>query len=142
MEYIKRKVASFMGTAASPAVSAPISDAGMEVLATVRIPQSGLERAEWFAKHDLGLGRQTLGLCSGGMASIGSNQRNVQGVERDDAFGSLILSRHNYAQFPEPATLISDAAGQIWNTQVAASNGLYDGDREVYVGQDTLTIWT
>jgi hypothetical protein len=139
MEFIKRKVASFMGPAAA---SAPISDTGLDPQTIVKIPQSGLERAEWFARNDLGLGKQTLGLCSGGMAAISTNQRGVQGVERDDAFGSLILSRHNYAQFPEPASLTSAAAGQIWNTQVAASNGLYDGDKEVYVGQDTQTIWT
>lgn len=142
MEFIKRKVASFMGTAAAPVNSAPITDEGMYSQSAVKVPQSGLERAEWFAQHDLKLGKQNLGLCSGGASAIGSNERGVQGVERDDAFSSLVLSRHNYAHFPEPATLTAAAAGQIWNTQVATSDGLYDGDKEIYVNQDTQTIWT
>jgi hypothetical protein len=140
MEYIKRTVASFKGSPVSNV--APLEASGMDPQRIVQIPQSGLERAEWFAKSEPNLGTQSLGLCSGGMLAIGKNERGVQGAERDESFASLTLSRHNYANFPDPATLTSDDAAKIWNAQVAATRGLYDGDKEVYVSEDTQTIWT
>ena len=44
-------------------------------------------------------------------------------------------------KFPDPATLTADDSARIWNTQVTASHGFVDGDKEVYVNQDTQTIW-
>jgi hypothetical protein len=148
MEFIKRKLQTFTSVSSSPNTSnvgfTPGSDdQGMEPQHRVEIPQSGLERAEWFARNDPNLDKvQQLGLCSGGMAAIGANQRGFQGVEREDAFASLVMSRHNYAEFPDPATLTAMDSAKIWTTQVTASNGFVDGDKEVYVNQDIQTIWS
>lgn len=139
MQFIKKFFASF---AQSPVTAAaPIGDQGMTQLTSVAIPQAGMERAEWYARNEPQLSRQTLGLCSNGMSAIGSNERGVQGTSRDQSFGGLMLSRHNYATFPEPITLTSADAGTVWSAQVATSKGLYDGDKEVYVNEDTQTVW-
>ena len=125
----------------------PVGDGGLSYqLSGAPNPQSGMDRAEWFALQD-GLRYQQrkqssqLGVCSAGKLAIGANMRGVQGVQRDSAFDSVLSVRHNYAENPDPSTLTSSDALQIWDAQVRSSAGFVDGDKEVYVNQDTQTIW-
>lgn len=120
---------------------APLSDDGMYPQPEVWVPQSGMERAEWFSRATPRSTTDFLGYCTGGKATIGAIERGPMGTTRDSAYGSVMVVRHNYAEFPDPSFGISADAGTIWNTQVQSSRGLYDGDREIYVNQDTQTVW-
>lgn len=117
---------------------------GMEKVTEVPIPQSGMERASWWESNAprFSVSETKPSYCSAtGGASIGKYERMVQGVERDDAMGMLVIRDKNYFDYREPETTQSDDVGKIWAAQVSASDGLWDGNGEVYVSQDATSIW-
>lgn len=120
---------------------------GFEEFKRMPVPESGLARAEWFEANrwraPSGPSKAKKMSIHGGSdkPSIGSYERMVMGAERDDMLGAVVLRNHNWTNFNDPATEQSDDAARIWRAQTSASDGLWDGNNEVYVSQDAQTIW-
>jgi hypothetical protein len=138
----KAKSAPF--TSRTPKIAHP-SGPGFENFSEMPIPQSGLERAEWFQTQMYRppeVSQKKASLCNAsGAPSIGMNERMVFGVERDDMLGAMVLRDHNWVNWNDPATEQSEDAARIWRSQTSASDGLWDHNYEVYVSQDATTIW-
>ena len=129
----------------TPKIKVPVGNSGIEQYQDMPIPQSGMERAEWFQTHMYRPPQASatgISLCNpSGQPSIGAAERMVFGAERDDMLGALVLRDHNWVNWNDPATEQSEDVARIWRTQTTASDGLWDGNYEVYVSEDATTIW-
>ena len=107
------------------------------------IPQSGLDRAEWMnVNRARGVLENNGRFCtSGSQPGIGDKERMILGAQRDDYLGGMIVRSHNWYDLNDPATETSTNVSKIWAAQTSASNGLYDENADVYVTQDSETIW-
>jgi len=128
----------------TPKIQHPMGP-GMENVTDMPVPESGFARAQWFEanRYRSPMGSvPRAGVCNpSGQPSIGANERMVMGAERDDMLGALVLRDHNWVNYNDPATEQSEDVARIWNAQTAASDGLWDGNSEVYVSEDATTIW-
>lgn len=131
-------------TAKTPTIQHPTGP-GFENFMDMPVPQSGMERAEWFQSHMYKppeADATKASVCSpSGAPSIGANERMVFGAERDDMLGALVLRDHNWVNWNDPATEQSEDVARIWRSQTAASDGLWDHNYEVYVSEDATTVW-
>ena len=130
----------------SQKIRTPVGNSGFDYVEEMPVPQSGMERAEWFHAHmrtpKSSTAAGAFAVCSpSGKPSIGAAERMVMGAERDDMLGAVVLRDNNWVNYNDPATEQSEAVAKIWETQTSASNGLWDGNYEVYVSDDSTTIW-
>lgn len=106
---------------------------------------SGYDRAEWFARNTMGApATRTSRVSSAGRAQVNASApRGVDGATRDEKWTDSYWTGYNVVTLPEQYTEEADDLGQIWRVQTAASKGLnsYTWD-QVYVDQDTQTIWS
>lgn len=112
--------------------------------APYRIPQSGMDRAESMEYRRFKSEPAFPAFCStdGKSASIGSMERGILGAQRDEFdIGGHVLPSRSMFMYEDPTSFDADATTKIWNAQVTASNGFFDGDREVYVNEDAATVW-
>ncbi len=108
-------------------------------------PQSGYDRANWFAMNTIGAPTaRTASFAKGGRASIGSNvPRGLNGESADDYWTDSYWTGYNVVNYPEQFTEESEDVGSIWDVQTQASKGLnlltWD---QVYVNQDSTSVWS
>ena len=107
-------------------------------------PASGYDRANWFGRNTIGSPRDRAVFASAtGRASIGANARGVNGASADDSWTDSYWTGYNVVNYPEQYTQQSDNVDSIWSVQTQASKGLnYPTWDQVYVNQDTYTVWS
>lgn len=131
-------------TSKTPKIQHPVGP-GMENVMDMPVPESGLARAQWWDANRYKSPSSSVAraaMCSpSGAPAIGANERMVLGAEREDMLGAMVLRDHNWVNWNEPASEQSEDVARIWRSQTAASDGLWDGDHEVFVSEDATTIW-
>jgi hypothetical protein len=127
-------------TASTPSTPVPVNG-DLSNIQMMPVAQSGMERAAWWETNRVKTGDATLTTCSAGRPSIGTMERQLLGSTRSEYEGGVILRDHNWFDFPDQVTQNSSSVPQIWNAQVSSSDGLWDGNNEIYVSMDSTTIW-
>ncbi len=108
------------------------------------VPGSGMDRADWFAE---GIPRpdvksDSIPTSSSKKNKIGSNQRGINGAVRGEEWGGDYYTGYIKTTFSDPKTRESDDLESFWKTQVGSSKGLnVPGEDQVYVDQDTQSVW-
>lgn len=126
----------------TPSIGIPTDDFfGEEGLKHVPVPQSGLDRAEWFEHNRVKTERDKFAFTDFvGNSIMGANERMVYGAMRDQFTGSMMTRAPNQFFEVDPVTANSDLIPKIWSTEVSATGGLWDNP-DVYVSQDVYTVW-
>lgn len=134
---------SWINSNSRQTITTPVGAGGIANVSSEPVPQSGMERAFWLDQQaPKGRSPGTATFCaSSGRATIGDKERMVLGFERDDFLGGMVTRSHNWFDFNDPYTENSTSVSKIWTAQVTASNGLWDEDRDVWVTQDSTTVW-
>ena len=135
------KAKGYPFTASTPTIRIPLGG-NLSTMEDAPIPQSGLDRANWFEQHRVKGERETPALCSSsGAPSIGANERMILGAQRDEYLGGLTLFSHNNYLYNDPVTENSDSVPRVWSAETTASQGLYDEHNDVWSSMDSVTIW-
>ena len=116
----------------------------MNDIRSMPVPGSGMDRAEWYANSvpNSDIRANSIFSSSARMNSIGANERGVGGPIRQE-WTDGYYTGYIDVTLPAPETREADDLGSFWNTQVGSSKGLnVPGNDEVYVDQDTQSVWT
>lgn len=127
-------------TANSPTIASPLNG-DINTIVNMPLPQSGMERAQWWEANRVKSANENPGVCSVGKPVIGAMERQLLGPTRDEFEGGLILRSHNWYDYPEQITENSARVPDIWTAQVTSSKGLWDEHNDVWVSMDSETIW-
>ncbi len=117
----------------------------MNDIRTMPVPGSGMDRADWFANSvpNSDVRANAIFSSSTRVNLIGSNQRGVDGPVRGEEWTDGYFTGYIDMAFPEEKTRNADDLGSFWDTQVGSSKGLnVPGEDQVYVDQDTQSVWT
>lgn len=117
----------------------------MNDIRTMPVPGSGMDRAQWYANSvpNADVRANAIFSSSTQVNRIGANQRGVDGPVRGEEWTDGYYTGYIDVTFPEPATREADNLGSFWDTQVGSSKGLnVPGEDQVYVDQDTQSVWT
>lgn len=151
MEHIKK----IFGVKSSPKSDTLYGDStifapyggNMSDIRSVPQAQSGMARASWFAENMMPYGSDEiantpiqLGTYKTGFGSL---HRGVNGVFGGSALTDSFYTAYNVVGYPDQKTLQADSVGGIWDVQMNVSKGLnYPNNDQVYVSQDTQSLWS
>jgi len=120
---------------------------GMSTVDQMPIPQSGMDRAEWWAAAVNGLthgvSRDQPILCSYDRGNVfGANERSFMGNTREDVVGAMAAARKTEFLWDDETTKNSDAMADAYTVQVSSTNGFWDGEQDkVWVTPDYTSVW-
>ena len=152
MEYLSsfilgKKKQPEAATATAPRIAIPRGN-GMEHVEFMPVPQSGMDRAEWWGAAINGLptagsSKDRAAVCSYDRANVfGANERTAMGNTREDMIGAMTISQHNNFMWDDETTKQADAVPDSYTAQATSTDGFWDGERDmVWVSEDVTTVW-